>query len=88
MKKTMILATALALGLSAPAWAQHRDHRSGPFLQQGTVGMGGTGTNRMTRDRDINRRLPNARNSQNGGRPNNPNLGPVDSSGNSPSDNR
>src|SRR3954470_16515941 len=96
MKKTMMLATVLAIGLSAPALAQSNGDRSnGPFFghsyQSGAFGAyarGRRGSNYVVRDRDINRRLPNARNAQTGGRPNNPNLGPVDSSGNSPSDNR
>jgi hypothetical protein len=96
MKKTMMLAIALATGFSAQAYAQSNRDRSGPVLPrsapsdriEGTYGMGGRGSNYVVPEVDINRRLPNAPNAQTGGRPNNPNLGPVDSSGNTPSDNR
>src|SRR3954469_25998154 len=92
MNKTVMLATALTIGLSASAFAQGNGDRTGgswfPHSSQwgqsdamGADARGGRGSNYVVRDRDINRRLPNAPNAQNGGRPNNPNLGPVDSSG-------
>jgi hypothetical protein len=89
MKNTLILAAALTVALSAPALAQRGPHHRqwGPNAYS-SYGMVWNGSNYVVRDRDINRRLPNARNAQTGGRPNNPNLGPVDRSGNSPSDNR
>jgi hypothetical protein len=88
MTKTMMVTTALVLALSAPASAQQRGFYQQNWDAYTAYGQGGSGANYIVPDFDINRRLPTARNSQTGGHPNNPNLGPVDRVGNVPSDNR
>jgi hypothetical protein len=93
-KTTIVLSAILALGLSAPSWAQgsaeHSDN--GPKLQNSGKSNGPSGVRKMDRTtgqgRDANQKLPSAPNAQTGGRPNNPKAGPTDGAGNVPSENR
>jgi hypothetical protein len=88
---TIGLTAAVAMGLSAPSWAQgsaeHSDN--GPKIQNSGKNNGPAGPGMTTgQGKDANTRLPNAPNAQTPGQPNNPNRGPTDRSGNVPSENR
>jgi hypothetical protein len=93
-KTTIVLGAILALGMSAPSWAQggseHTDN--GPSVQNSGRNNGPARPGNMGRTTgqgsDANRNLPGAPNAQSGGRPNNPTPGPTDRSGNTPSENR
>jgi len=97
------LGAVLALGLTGPVWAQAssgdvrsnrdpiRNPVEGEYLspqERGAVGSGGTIGQGGIIPGDASNGLPDAPNANTGGRPNNPNVGPTDRSGNVPSDNR
>lgn len=97
------LGTVLALGLTGPSWGQAgsggvrsnsdqmRNPVEGEYLspqERGALGSGGTIGQGGLIPGDASNALPDAPNANTGGRPNNPNVGPTDRSGNVPSDNR
>jgi hypothetical protein len=96
------LGTVLALGLTGPVWAKAgsggvrgndplRNSVEGEYLSpqdRGALGSGATIGRGGIIPGDASNGLPDAPNANTGGRPNNPNVGPTDRSGNIPSDNR
>jgi hypothetical protein len=95
--KQAIAAGALLLAVVQPLWAQvvvPEGRSSEPLVVEPAPGQTvapapvAPDPTIGRRSRDANEMLPSAPNAQSGGRPNNPNPGPTDSSGNVPSENR